>query len=100
MEALNKVLGGLVLIFILVISRAFAFTLVWNMFMPQFFGMVEMKTLIAIAFISLVTILVPIPNAKGNKEAEQGELLGAVIISILIPWFCYAIALLATTVFF
>ena len=100
MESIGKIIGIFALLLGSVISRAFATTLIWNMFVPQFFGLRPMPVLIAMALSALLAVLMPTPIPKEDKEAKESDLYRLFALSYILPWASYLVTLIATTIYF
>lgn len=100
MESVGKIVGIFTLLIGAVISRAFAVSLTWNLFMPQFFGVSQLPVLIAIAIFSLLEILKPNLLPKRDKDVDEKDLYKLFVLSYILPWTSYLVALLATSIYF
>lgn len=104
MDAFNKAFVVIVATIGIVISRGFAISLIWNMFMPQFFGLPTLPTLIAIALSTLLAVIMPSApyrNNSGVTEKEySGILYNMLFLSFVTPWVGYLFALATTNLYY
>ncbi len=85
-----------------IISRGFAVSLMWNMFVPQMFGLPALPILLAIALSSLLSTIHPLTHLKREESPEEGfkVAFGLLITSFLAPWVGYLVVLVATSLYF
>ena len=84
----------------IVVSRGLAVSLIWNLFVPEFFGMPKLPVLIAIALSTLLSVMIPTVAPVSNKNTEYSELYRMLFIAFLAPWFGYLFALVTTSIYF
>ena len=89
---------------IIIVSRGVAASLSWNLFIPQFFGLPTLPTLLAIALSSLVILLAPNSMQGGSrplpKESPERNLVYIFGVSLVYPWVAYLIVLATTAIYF
>lgn len=83
-----------------VISRGIAGSLIWNLFVPKFFGLPTLPVLIAIALSSLMSVMIPTTAPSTGKTTEYSDLYRVLFIVYLAPWFGYLFALGATSIYY
>ena len=104
MDKYNKFFVILVATVVVVISRGIAVSLIWNMFVPELFGLPTLPVLLAIALSSLLSVLIPNVATKRDSSASEKEqyiyLYGLLFTAILTPWIGYLTVLVATSLYY
>lgn len=83
-----------------VISRGIAGSLIWNLFVPKFFGLPSLPVLIAIALSTLMSVLVPTVAPNTGAETKYSDLYRLLFIVYLAPWLSYLFALTVTSFYY
>lgn len=84
----------------IVISRGIAASLIWNMFVPKFFGLPVLSALIAIALSTLMTVLIPTSIPTESEKVEYRDLYRKMFIVFISPWLGYLFALTAVSIYY
>ena len=104
MDTFNKVFVILFATLVVVISRGIAVSLIWNMFVPKFFGLPTLPALLAIALSSLLSILIPtVAPRRDNsvtEEKQYKDLYNLLFISFITPWVGYLLVLTTTSLYY
>lgn len=104
MDSFNRVFVILVATIGVVVSRGIAVSLIWNMFVPKFFGLPTLPTLLAIALSTLLSVLMPTVaprrDSAVSEEKNYKDLYNLLIISFIAPWVGYLIALATTGLYY
>lgn len=101
MTEFNRLITIIAMVVGIIIGRGIAASLIWNMFVPQFFGLPALPALIAIALSVLMTVLIPtsVPT-ESKKEADYPELYRKMFIVFVSPWLGYLFALAAVSFYY
>lgn len=86
---------------LIIVSRGVATSLSWNLFVPQFFGLPALPSLLAIALSSLVTLLAPSSMQGGARPLHEERNLEYIFgVSLIAPWVGYLIILATTAIYY
>ena len=101
MEAANKLFFVLISLVVVTISRAYAASVSWNLFVPQHFNLPELPVLMSLALTALITMMTPSSAYVGKgKEHTTGDIVYYFSMAIITPWLGYLIILAATSIYF
>ena len=104
MDKFNRFFVILVATVVVVISQGIAVSLMWNMFVPELFGLPTLPVLLAIALSSLLSVLIPSISPKRDSSISEKErysyLYGQLFTALIAPWICYLTVLAATSLYY
>lgn len=104
MDKFNRFFVILVATVVVVISQGIAVSLIWNMFVPELFGLPTLPILLAIALSSLLSVLIPNLATKRDSSMSEKEhyiyLYGQLFTALIAPWIGYLMVLAATSLYY
>lgn len=104
MIVFNKIFFLFLSTILIIVSRGAAASLSWNLFVPQFFGLPALPTLLAIALSSLVVLLAPSSMQGGSRplpeDSPERNLSYIFGVSLITPWVGYLIILATTAIYY
>jgi hypothetical protein len=104
MLVFNKIFFLFLSTILIIVSRGVAASLSWNLFVPQFFGLPALPTLLAIALSSLVILLAPSSMQGGSRplpeESPERNLVYIFGVSLIAPWVGYLVILATTAIYY
>lgn len=104
MLVFNKIFFLFLSTILIIVSRGVAASLSWNLFVPQFFGLPALPTLLAIALSSMIVLLAPSSMQGGSRplpeESPERNLIYVFGVSLIAPWVGYLIILASTAIYY